>query len=65
MLLILSNFASEAGAKQVYLIEYSDIADYAKEIIKRNNLNDKIIVIKNKVEETELPVEKVFIIINE
>ena len=25
----------------------------------------KIIVIKNKVEETELPVEKVFIIINE
>ena len=62
---ILSIFAAKAGAKQVYAIEYADIADYAKEIIKRNNLNDKITVIKNKVEETELPVEKVDIIISE
>jgi protein arginine N-methyltransferase 1 len=62
---ILSIFAAKAGASHVYAIEFADIADYAKEIIKRNNLNDKITIIKKKVEDTELPVEKVDIIISE
>jgi protein arginine N-methyltransferase 1 len=62
---ILSIFAAKAGAKQVFGIEFADIADYAKEIIKRNNLEDKITVIKSKVEDAELPVEKVDIIISE
>ena len=45
---ILSIFAAKAGASHVYAIEFADIADYAKEIIKRNNLNDKITIIKKK-----------------
>jgi protein arginine N-methyltransferase 1 len=62
---ILSIFAAKAGAKHVYGIEFADIADYAKEIIKQNNLSDKITILKSKVEETELPVSKVDIIISE
>jgi len=62
---ILSIFAAKAGAKHVYGIEYADIADYAKEIIKQNNLSDKITIIQSKVEEAILPVDKVDIIISE
>ena len=62
---ILSIFAAKAGAKHVYGIEFADIADYANEIIKKNKLNDKITIIKSKVEDVKLPVEKVDIIISE
>ena len=62
---ILSIFAARAGAKHVYGIEFADIADYAKEIIKKINLSDKITIFKSKVEETTLPVDKVDIIISE
>ena len=40
---ILSIFACLAGAEHVYAIEHADIADYSKEIIKKNNLENKII----------------------
>ena len=62
---ILSIFAARAGAKHVYGIEFADIADYAQEIVKVNNLTDKVTIIKSKVEEAVLPVEKVDIIISE
>ena len=62
---ILSIFAAQAGAKHVYGIEFADIADYANEIIKNNKLSDKITIIKSKVEDAKLPVEKVDIIISE
>ena len=62
---ILSIFAAKAGAKHVYGIEFADISDYANLIIKQNNLSDKITIIKSKVEEAKLPVEKVDIIISE
>lgn len=62
---ILSIFAARAGAAHVYAIENAEIALYAREIIKRNGLSDKITVIKGKMEEIELPVKKVDIIISE
>ena len=62
---ILSFFAADAGAKHVYGIEFADIADFSMEIIKKNNMQDKITIIKAKVEEAELPVEKVDIILSE
>lgn len=62
---ILSIFAAKAGAKHVYGLEFADIADYAVEIVKQNKLDDKITIIKSKVEEAKLPVEKVDIIISE
>ena len=62
---ILSIFAAKAGAKHVYAIEFAEIATFAREIIKRNNLQHKITVIKGKMEEIDLPVPKVDIIISE
>lgn len=62
---ILSIFAARAGAKHVYAIEFADIADYAKQIVKMNSLDDRITIIKSKVEEAQLPVDKVDIIISE
>lgn len=62
---ILSIFAARAGAKHVYAIDNAEIALFAKQIIKDNNLSDKITVIKGKIEEIELPVKEVDIIVSE
>ena len=62
---ILSIFAARAGAKHVYAIENAEIAIFAREIIKKNGLESKITVLKGKMEEVKLPVEKVDIIISE
>jgi protein arginine N-methyltransferase 1 len=62
---ILSIFAARSGAKHVYAIENAEIALFAREIIKKNGFEDKITVIKGKMEEVTLPVEKVDIIISE
>lgn len=62
---ILSIFAARAGAKHVYGLEFADIADFAEVIVKDNGLSDKITIIKAKVEEAVLPVDKVDIIISE
>ncbi|XP_061438561.1 protein arginine N-methyltransferase 8 isoform X6 [Rhineura floridana] len=62
---ILSMFAAKAGAKKVYGIECSSISDYSEKIIKANHLDHIITIFKGKVEEVELPVDKVDIIISE
>jgi protein arginine N-methyltransferase 1 len=62
---ILSMFAARAGAKHVYAIENAEIALFAREIIKRNGFENKITVIKGKMEEITMPVPKVDIIISE
>jgi len=62
---ILSIFAARAGAKHVYAIEFAEIAIFAREIIKKNGLEDKITVLKGKMEELVLPVPQVDIIISE
>eukprot|EP00924_Labyrinthula_sp_SR-Ha-C_P000965 augustus_masked-scaffold_7-processed-gene-9.58-mRNA-1 protein AED:0.03 eAED:0.04 QI:0/-1/0/1/-1/1/1/0/359 len=65
---ILSLFAAKAGAKHVYAIEYSKVAEIAKQIIKDNGYSDKITVIQSKVEDPELTKiikENVDIIISE
>lgn len=63
---ILSLLCSEAGAKHVYAIEASKgIALLCKEIIKSNNLDDKITCINETIENVKLPVETVDIIVSE
>jgi protein arginine N-methyltransferase 1 len=62
---IMSLFAAKCGAKHVYGLDYSDIIHQAKQIVKDNNLENVITLMKAKVEEVELPVEKVDIIISE
>ncbi|MBA0858167.1 hypothetical protein Goshw_022393 [Gossypium schwendimanii] len=62
---ILSLFAAQAGAKHVYAVEASEMADYARKLITGNpTLGQRITVIKGKVEEVELP-EKADILISE
>ena len=48
-----------AGAKQVIGIDAADIIDKARVIIKENQLDSVITLVKSKVEEAVLPVEKV------
>lgn len=62
---ILSLFCAKAGAKHVYAIECSQMADMAKEIVQTNGFSNVITVLKGKVEEIELPVPHVDIIISE
>ncbi|KAJ0716013.1 putative methyltransferase [Helianthus annuus] len=62
---ILSLFAAQAGAKHVYAVEASEMADYAQKLIAGNpSLGQRITVIKGKVEDVELP-EKADILISE
>ncbi|OVA11775.1 Ribosomal L11 methyltransferase [Macleaya cordata] len=62
---ILSLFCAKAGAKHVYAVECSQMADMAKEIVETNGFSNVITVLKGKVEEIVLPVPKVDIIISE
>ncbi|GFY85109.1 protein arginine methyltransferase 4A [Actinidia rufa] len=62
---ILSLFAAQAGAKHVYAVEASEMAEYARKLIAGNpSLGQRITVIKGKVEEVEL-LEKADILISE
>lgn len=61
---ILSMFAAKAGAKHVYGVDMASIANQAKEIVKTNGFNN-ITIIRGKIEEIALPVDKVDIIISE
>merc|ERR1712226_711061 len=62
---ILSMFAAKAGAKQVYGVDMSGIVVQAQKIVSTNGLADKVTIIRGKIEEITLPVEKVDVIISE
>eukprot|EP01054_Gregarina_sp_Poly1_P007482 Gregarina_sp_Poly_1__7481@NODE_416_length_8734_cov_134_157609_g338_i0_p4_GENE_NODE_416_length_8734_cov_134_157609_g338_i0NODE_416_length_8734_cov_134_157609_g338_i0_p4_ORF_typecomplete_len390_score55_90PrmA/PF06325_13/6_7e24Methyltransf_25/PF13649_6/1_1e03Methyltransf_25/PF13649_6/1_3e14Methyltransf_25/PF13649_6/1_7e03Methyltransf_31/PF13847_6/3_9e12MTS/PF05175_14/3_3e12PRMT5/PF05185_16/9_3e12CMAS/PF02353_20/1_8e10Methyltransf_16/PF10294_9/3e10Cons_hypoth95/PF03602_15/2_1e09Methyltransf_23/PF134 len=62
---VLSMFAAKAGAKHVYAIECSEICHLARKLVKHNGYQDRITVIQSKAEDTELPVDKVDIIVSE
>eukprot|EP01135_Chromosphaera_perkinsii_P007646 Nk52_evm102s914 gene=Nk52_evmTU102s914 len=61
---ILSFFAVQAGARKVYAIEASNMADNARKLVKDNKLDHIITVIESKVEDIELP-EKIDIVVSE
>lgn len=60
---ILCMFTVKAGARKVIGIECTSISDYAVKIVKANTLDHMVTIIKGKVEEVKLPVEKMDIII--
>ncbi|GAA5917764.1 hypothetical protein JCM8208_004848 [Rhodotorula glutinis] len=62
---ILSMFAAKAGAKKVIGVDMSNIIDQATKIVAANGFADTITLIKGKMEEVVLPVDKVDIIISE
>jgi len=62
---ILCMFAAKAGAKKVIGIDMSNIIDQAQKIIEANGFSNTITLIKGKMEEVELPIDKVDIIVSE
>ncbi|KAM6942680.1 protein arginine N-methyltransferase 3 [Xenentodon cancila] len=62
---ILSMFAARAGAKTVIAVDQSEIIYQAMDIVRSNQLEEKITLIKGRIEDIKLPVEKVDIIISE
>ena len=62
---ILSLFAAKAGARLVVGVDAADIADKAREIVKLNGYEGRVVIVKGKMEEVELPVDKVDVIISE
>ncbi|CAF0744285.1 unnamed protein product [Adineta steineri] len=61
---ILSFFAAQAGARKVYAVEASTMAEHAKILIENNHLSNRIQIVPGKIEEIELP-EMVDVIISE
>uniref|UniRef100_A0A9J7ZRF3 Protein arginine N-methyltransferase 3 n=1 Tax=Cyprinus carpio carpio TaxID=630221 RepID=A0A9J7ZRF3_CYPCA len=62
---ILSMFAAKAGARKVIAVDQSEIIYQAMDIVRSNKLEETITLIKGRIEEIDLPVEKVDIIISE
>lgn len=62
---ILSMFAAKAGARLVIGVDMSGMLDYARKIVEENGFADRIVLLKGKMEEVQLPVPKVDIIISE
>lgn len=62
---ILSMFCARAGAKHVYGVEATNIADEARVSVAANNLTDKITIYKSKAEQLQLPVDQVDVIVSE
>lgn len=62
---ILSMFAAKAGAKHVYAVDMSNIIEKAREIVNLNGFEGQITLLQGKLEDIELPVDKVDIIVSE
>lgn len=62
---VLSMFAAKSGAKHVYGVDMATIHHQAKKIVQANGFGDVITIIGGKIEEIDLPVDKVDIIISE
>ncbi|XP_074584457.1 putative protein arginine N-methyltransferase 6.2 [Curcuma longa] len=61
---ILAIMCAFAGAKRVYAVDASEIAIQASEVVKDNNLSDRVTVLHGRVEDVNID-EKVDVIISE
>lgn len=61
---ILSAFCVQAGAKKVYAVEASSMAEQAESIVEENKLSDRIKVVNKKAEDVIFP-EKLDAIVSE
>merc|ERR1719432_306406 len=62
---ILSMFSAQAGAKAVVGVDCSDIIYQAMDIVRENGLENKVTLVKGRLEETTLPYEKFDVIVSE
>ncbi|KAM0974532.1 hypothetical protein EV1_017484 [Malus domestica] len=61
---ILAIWSAQAGARKVYAVEATSMAEHARAVVKANNLQDVVEVIEGSMEDVVLP-EKVDVIISE
>ncbi|XP_022864230.1 protein arginine N-methyltransferase PRMT10 [Olea europaea var. sylvestris] len=61
---ILAIWSAQAGARKVYAVEATKMAEHARELVKANNLQDIVEVIEESMEDVILP-EQVDVIISE
>ncbi|KAM5547846.1 protein arginine N-methyltransferase PRMT10 [Rosa sericea] len=61
---ILAIWSAQAGARKVYAVEATNMAEHARELVKANNVQDVVEVIQGSMEDVQLP-EKVDVIISE
>merc|ERR1711962_1210018 len=62
---VLSMFAAKAGAAKVIGIEMSSVARHAAEVVKKNGYEEHVSIVRGRVEEVKIGVEKVDIIVSE
>ncbi|XP_068596576.1 protein arginine N-methyltransferase 3 [Brachionichthys hirsutus] len=62
---VLSMFAARSGAKKVLAVDQSEIIYQAMDIVRSNRLQDTITLIKGRIEDIQLPVDKVDVIVSE
>ncbi|XXQ36996.1 SH3 domain-containing protein [Plasmodiophora brassicae] len=62
---VLSIFCANAGAAHVYAVDASSVIEHARIVVNENDLSDRITLLKGKIEDITLPVEKVDVIISE
>lgn len=52
---ILAIWSAQAGAKKVYAVEATKMADHARELVRANNLEGIVEVIEGSIEDVILP----------
>lgn len=55
---ILAVWAAQAGARKVYAIEYTDMANHARKVMQANKVDHIVTVIQGAVEDVVLPIEQ-------
>ncbi|XP_060531167.1 uncharacterized protein LOC132704878 isoform X2 [Cylas formicarius] len=62
---ILAMFSAKAGAQKIYGVDQSEVVYKAMDIVRENNLADRVHLIKGQLEKTNLPIEMVDIVVSE
>lgn len=61
---ILAIWSAQAGARKVYAVEATKMAEHARELIKANKLQDVVEVIEGSMEDITLPEKGLLLIQN-
>lgn len=60
---ILAIWSAQAGARKVYAVEATKMAEHASQLVKANNLQHVVEVIEGSMEDVTLPEKGSFLII--
>ena len=64
-LAILAFAAIKEGAKQVIIVDNSNMTNYIQQLVDKHNLSDKIKVIKKNIRDKDLKIEKVDVLLSD